>query len=71
MHVVHSLILGIYITRVMILGSARVLITDQCSSQLFKCNIAMSYVNFMANTGHLKFTSYFILFYQKAEEIGE
>ena len=55
----------------MILGSARVLITDQCSSRLFKCNIAMSYVNFMANTGHLKFTSYFILFYQKAEEIGE
>ena len=39
---VHSLILGIYITRVMILGSARVLITDQCSSRLFNCNIAMS-----------------------------
>ena len=42
MYMVHSLILGIYITRVMILGSARVLITDQCSSRLFKSNIAMS-----------------------------
>ena len=42
MHMVHSLILGIYITRVMILGSARVLITDQCSSRLFNCNIATS-----------------------------
>ena len=41
MHMVHSLILEIYITRVMILGSARVLITDQCSSRLFNCNIAM------------------------------
>ena len=39
---VHSLILGIYITRVMILGSARVSINDQCSSRLFKCDIAMS-----------------------------
>ena len=38
---VHSLILGIYITRVMILGSARVSINDQCSSWLFKCDIAM------------------------------
>ena len=42
MHMVHSLIFGIYITRIMILGSARVLITDQCSSWLFNCNIAMS-----------------------------
>ena len=41
MHMVHSLILGIYITRVMILGSARVSINDQCSSWLFKCDIAM------------------------------
>ena len=41
-HVVHSLILGIYITRVTILGSTRVSITDQCSSWLFNCNIAMS-----------------------------
>ena len=39
---VHSLILDIYITRVMIRGSARVLITDQCSSRLFNCNIATS-----------------------------
>ena len=68
---VHSLILGIYITRVMILGSPRVLITDQCSPRPFNCDIAMSYVNFMANTGHLKFTSYFNLFYQKTEKIGE
>ena len=41
-HMVHSLILGIYITRVTILGSTRVFITDQCSSWLFNCNIAMS-----------------------------
>ena len=41
MHMVHSLILGIYITRVMILGSARVSINDHCSSWLFKCDIAM------------------------------
>ena len=42
MHIVHSLTLGIYITRYMIFGSARVLITDQCSSRLFNCNIATS-----------------------------
>ena len=62
---VHSLILGIYITRVMILGSAGVLITDQCSPRLFNCNITMSCVNFMADTGHLKFTSYFNTFIKK------
>ena len=39
---VYSLILGIHITRFMILGSTRVLITDQCSSRLFNSNIAMS-----------------------------
>ena len=42
MHMVHSLILGIYITRVMILGSPRVLITDQCSPRPFNCDIATS-----------------------------
>ena len=40
MHMVHSLILGIYITRVMILGSPRVLITNQCSPRPFNCDIA-------------------------------
>ena len=39
---VYSLILGIHVKRFMILGSTRVLITDQCSSRLFNCNIAMS-----------------------------
>ena len=39
---VHSLILRIYITWALILGSAEVLIIDQCSSGLFNCDIAMS-----------------------------
>ena len=39
---VHSLILWIYTTWALILGSAEVLIIDQCSSGLFNCDIAMS-----------------------------
>ena len=39
---VHSLILRIYIKWALILGSAEVLIIDQCSSGLFNCDIAMS-----------------------------
>ena len=39
---VHSLILRIYITWALILGSAEVLIIDQYSSGLFNCDTAMS-----------------------------
>ena len=39
---VHSLILWIYTTWALILGSAEVLIIDQCSSGLFNCDIAIS-----------------------------
>ena len=39
---VHSLMLRIYITWALILGSAEVLIIDRCSSGLFNCDIAMS-----------------------------
>ena len=40
MHMVHSLILRIYITWALILGSAEVLIIDQYSSGLFNCDTA-------------------------------
>ena len=42
MHMVHSLILRIYITWALILGSAEVLIIDQYSSGLFNCDTAMN-----------------------------